>query len=66
MLANSAAFSAQNWRVPLPPAMGAALMSLSAVIVPINEKLIERTRKPVANTTQTSNVHAKNYQETRL
>lgn len=32
------------WRIVLPPAVGAVLMSLSTVIVAINAQLLRRTR----------------------
>jgi Cu2+-exporting ATPase len=38
----------------LSPAMGAALMSLSTVIVAINAKLLERARRLVASASQAS------------
>ena len=45
-----AAGVAYGWGLLLTPAMGAALMSLSTVIVAINAKLLERARKLVAST----------------
>jgi Cu2+-exporting ATPase len=45
-----AAGVAYNWGLLLSPAAGAALMSLSTVIVAINAKLLERARKLVAST----------------
>ena len=45
-----AAGVAYPWGLLLTPALGAALMSLSTVIVAINAKLLERARKLVAST----------------
>lgn len=45
-----AAGVAYGWGLLLTPALGAALMSLSTVIVAINAKLLERARKLVAST----------------
>lgn len=42
-----AAGVAVGWGVLLSPAVGAALMSLSTVVVAINAKLLERMRRPV-------------------
>ncbi|HZD52242.1 MAG TPA: heavy metal translocating P-type ATPase [Woeseiaceae bacterium] len=42
------------WGIVLSPAAGAALMSLSTVIVAINAKLLERARKLVAGTGATA------------
>ena len=46
-----AAGVAYPWGLLLTPAAGAALMSLSTVIVAINAKLLERARKLVAGAT---------------
>ncbi|MGP9818622.1 heavy metal translocating P-type ATPase [Salinarimonas sp. NSM] len=43
-----AAGVAYSWGVVLTPAVGAALMSLSTVVVAINAKLLERRRKDIA------------------
>ncbi|WP_156917630.1 heavy metal translocating P-type ATPase [Salinarimonas rosea] len=43
-----AAGVAYSWGVILTPAVGAALMSLSTVVVAINAKLLERRRKDIA------------------
>jgi Cu2+-exporting ATPase len=48
-----AAGVAYDWGLLLTPALGAALMSLSTVIVAINAKLLERARKLVAITATT-------------
>lgn len=45
-----AAGVAYSWGIVLSPAAGAALMSLSTVIVAINAKLLERARKLVPST----------------
>jgi len=45
-----AAGVAYPWGILLSPAVGAALMSLSTVIVAINAELLERARKLVAST----------------
>ena len=45
-----AAGVAYPWGIVLTPAAGAALMSLSTVIVAINAELLERARKLVAST----------------
>jgi len=45
-----AAGAAYSWGILLSPAMGAALMSVSTVIVAINAKLLERARKLVEST----------------
>ncbi|GAB4365519.1 MAG: heavy metal translocating P-type ATPase [Kiloniellaceae bacterium] len=45
-----AAGVAYGWGLLLTPALGAALMSLSTVIVAINAKLLERARRLVAST----------------
>ena len=45
-----AAGVAYSWGILLTPAFGAALMSLSTVIVAINAKLLERARRLVAST----------------
>jgi Cu2+-exporting ATPase len=45
-----AAGIAYPWGLVLSPALGAAFMSLSTVIVAINAKLLERARKLVAST----------------
>jgi len=45
-----AAGVAYSWGLLLTPALGAALMSLSTVIVAINAKLLERARRLVAST----------------
>jgi Cu2+-exporting ATPase len=45
-----AAGIAYPWGILLTPAIGAALMSLSTVIVAINAKLLERARKLLAST----------------
>ncbi|ESR27452.1 copper-translocating P-type ATPase [Lutibaculum baratangense] len=45
-----AAGLAYGWGILLTPAVGAAFMSLSTVIVAINAKLLERARKLVAST----------------
>jgi P-type Cu2+ transporter len=45
-----AAGVAYPWGVVLTPAIGAAVMSLSTVIVAINAELLERARKLVAST----------------
>ena len=44
-----AAGAAASWGIILTPAFGAALMSLSTVIVAINAKLLERTGRLVAS-----------------
>ncbi len=44
-----AAGAAASWGIILTPAFGAALMSLSTVIVAINAKLLERARRLVAS-----------------
>jgi Cu2+-exporting ATPase len=44
-----AAGAAAGWGIILTPAFGAALMSLSTVIVAINAKLLERARRLVAS-----------------
>lgn len=45
-----AAGVAYGWGLLLTPALGAALMSLSTIIVAINAKLLERARRLVAST----------------
>jgi P-type Cu2+ transporter len=45
-----AAGVAYGWGILLTPAVGAALMSLSTVIVAINAKLLERARRLIAST----------------
>ncbi len=45
-----AAGAAYAWGLLLSPAMGAALMSLSTVIVAINAKLLERAKRLVPST----------------
>lgn len=49
-----AAGIAYPWGILLTPALGAALMSLSTVIVAINAKLLDRARKLVASTTEST------------
>ena len=49
-----AAGVAYSWGLLLTPAIGAALMSLSTVIVAINAKLLERARRLVASSATTS------------
>lgn len=49
-----AAGVAYPWGILLTPAIGAALMSASTVIVAINAKLLERARKLVASTASVS------------
>ncbi len=49
-----AAGVAYPWGLLLTPAMGAALMSLSTVIVAINAKLLERARRLVTSTSATA------------
>ncbi|SMF27588.1 Cu2+-exporting ATPase [Tistlia consotensis] len=49
-----AAGVAITWGILLTPAFGAALMSLSTVIVAINAKLLERARRLVASTGESS------------
>jgi Cu2+-exporting ATPase len=44
-----AAGLAYPWRILLTPAVGAALMSLSTIIVAVNAELLERARKLVTN-----------------
>jgi len=47
-----AAGAAYSWGIILSPALGAALMSVSTVIVAINAKLLERARKLVTSTAE--------------
>ncbi len=51
-----AAGVAYSWSLLLTPALGAALMSLSTVIVAINAKLVERARRLVASTGEDEHV----------
>ena len=54
-----AAGVAYGWGIVLTPAVGAALMSLSTVIVAINAKLLERARSLVTNEEKTSGAATK-------
>ena len=49
-----AAGVAYAWGILLSPALGAAFMSLSTIVVAINAKLLERARKLVAGTAETA------------
>jgi Cu2+-exporting ATPase len=53
-----AAGIAYPWGVMLTPAIGAAVMSLSTVIVAINAELLERARKLVESTSAAGNTRS--------
>jgi len=61
-----AAGVAYPWGLMLTPAIGAAVMSLSTVIVAINAELLEGARKLVASTSAAGNTRSDKAQNERM
>jgi P-type Cu2+ transporter len=61
-----AAGVAYPWGIVLTPAIGAAVMSLSTVIVAINAELLERARHLVASTSAAGNTRSDKAQDERI